>query len=234
MKKINVLLIFISFLSFATIAHAQQKEEKLRSKYINFSFIDSKMEFDDDESTPKLSSNYGAAFSVGKTYYLHKKPILGILRFGIDATWLDLNYTNYSIKSEYEYDDDYGYYDDDERSSKEDCHQIEAGMQVGPSITITPIGKLNVHTYFRYAPSFSGLYLDDNFYGNYASFFVCGAAISYGAIGLGVESRWGSCKYKDFSDSDDDDYSYGYSDEKTSTDFKRTYSGLRAYISIRF
>ena len=91
---------------------------------------------------PELKSNYGASFTVGRTFFLHKKPIGGFLRLGIDATWLDVNYTNYKIKhitywgtNRYEY------------------HQGDLSVHIGPSITLTPTKKLYVHGYFRYVPT---------------------------------------------------------------------------------
>lgn len=53
-------------------------------------------------------------------------------------------------------------------------HQFEYAMQVGPSVTVNPIDHLKINAYFRYAPSFSGILIDDEFSCNYASFFVTG------------------------------------------------------------
>ncbi len=78
-------------------------------------------------------------------------------------------------------------------------HQFEYAMQVGPSVTVNPIDHLKINAYFRYAPSFSGILINDEFSYNYASFFVTGAAISYKVISVGIESRWGKAKYKNFS-----------------------------------
>ena len=69
-------------------------------------------------------------------------------------------------------------------------------MQVGPSITVNPTGALNIQGYFKFAPSFSGIYDNDKFNGNYASFFVGGGVISYGMIGIGIESRLATANTK--------------------------------------
>lgn len=184
---------------------------KQRNKYIDIGFATSTMEQD---NFPKLKSNYGVSFTAGKTFYLHQQPIANCLRFGIDATWFDINYTNYKIEHiTYRGTDKYDY------------HQGEVSMHVGPSLTITPVKNLNIVGYFRYAPTFSGLYANDEFSGNYASMFVGGASLSYGVIGLGIESRFGNSKYKAFcfdKDSNDADK------------VKTTFSGFRAYISFRF
>lgn len=195
----------------ATQAQENGKKANLRKKYINLSFTNMKMTQD---GFPKLESNYGTAFTVGRTFYFHKKPIAGILRFGIDATWFDINYTNYKIKHiTYLNTENYEY------------HQADISMHIGPSITINPIGKLNIHGYFRYAPSFSALYMNDTFYGNYATFFVGGVSISYRAIGLGFESRFGDCKYKEFGSD---------SDEVNAINTKTQYNGWRTYLTFRF
>lgn len=161
---------------------------------------------------PDLKSNYGASFTVGRTFYLHR-PIGGFLRFGIDATWFDLNYTNYDIKH-------IAYWG----TEKYQYHQGEISMHVGPSITLTPIKQFNINGYFRYAPSFSAMYMNDTFYGNYATFFVGGAYISYGVFGVGIEKRFGNCEYKElWSDSED-----------AVAPSKINHNGWKAYITFRF
>lgn len=207
MKRLTLLLFFIITVS---VCFAQNEEDRWRKKYINFGFINTTMS---QNGMPDLKSNYGASFTIGRTFYLHK-PIGGFLRFGIDVTWFDLNYTNYKIKHiTYRETDNYQY------------HQGEVSMHIGPSIYIRPIGKLNIHGYFRYAPSFSALYADEIFYGNYATFFVGGASISYGVMGLGIETRFGDCKYKEFGS---DGEEQGHSISKTK------HNGWKAYLTFRF
>lgn len=204
MKK--VLLLFLLSLHIVGI-HAQDNKE-WRKKFINLSFTNAKMSQDDMQD---LKSNYGAAFTVGKTFYLHK-PIANMLRFGIDATWFDLNYTNYDIEH-------ITYWE----TNKYQYHQGEVSMHVGPSLTFEPIKKLAVHAYFQYAPTFAVLYTGDDktFYGNYASLWVAGGNISYGVIGLGIESRFGSTLYKPFGSSDKDN-------------IKSNLSGFRTYLTFKF
>lgn len=218
MRKI-ILLIALGFL---ITAQATAQESKLRKKYINLSFSNIEMKQD---GSPSLKSNYGGAFTVGRTYFVHKKPIAGMIRFGIDATWFDINYANYKIE--------YRYRDQGESESEfSSFHQAEIGMQIGPSITVNPISKLNIHGYFRYAPSFSAFYDGDSFRGGYASCFVGGGAVSYGVIGLGVEARFGGCNYKTFGGGEDEDK--GYDTETTTTTSKSKFSGMRVYLTFRF
>ena len=209
-QKIS-LFILLLFISVAGYSQNGDDTGKVRNKYINIGFAKSTME---QGNFPKLKSNYGMGFTVGKIFYLHKKPIANCLKFGIDATWLDINYTNYKIEH-------ITYWGTD----KYDYHQGEVSMHVGPSLTITPVKNLNIVVYIRYAPTFSGLYANDKFSGNYASMFVSGASLSYGVIGLGIESRFGNSKYNAFSFD---------KDSKDVDKVKTTFSGFRAFISFRF
>ena len=74
---------------------------------------------------PDLMSNYGVSFSVGRTFYLHSKPMLRLARLGIDVTWFDVNYTNYQIMN-------MAY----AANSTSMYEQVELGAQIGPSLTI--------------------------------------------------------------------------------------------------
>ena len=124
-----------------SVAASAQEPEAWRPKYVNLSFVSQKLDFGEDE---KLKSRFGAAFTTGRSYYLHKKPVAGMIRFGIDATWIDLSYANYS--REETYDDGYG-----TEIEKLTAHQAEIGMQVGPSVTVRPLRKLQAHlcAFFR-------------------------------------------------------------------------------------
>jgi hypothetical protein len=208
-KKLCVLLLLLlpSLLAIA-------QESKKRNRYVNFSYVSTKLSQD---GAPDLNSKFGVALTRGHTYYLNKKPIANCIYFGIEATWIDLTYTNY--KNDKLITDN---------SDKKDIHEGEVSMQVGPSITVNPTGALNIQGYFKFAPSFSGIYDNDKFNGNYASFFVGGGVISYGMIGIGIESRFGNSKYKTLYSKNDDN------DNSTSGKIKTTFSGLRAYLSIRF
>ncbi len=192
--------------SYDSSYEKEQKYYKLRNKYRNISFVSMTMERD---GMSALKSNYGASLTTGKTYYLHRKPIAGMIRFGIDATWFDATYTSY-IKNE--------------GTESRQCHQAELGVHVGPSITVNPIANLNVHGYFRYAPNYSAQYMGDAIYMGYGSYFIGGGAVSYGIIGLGFEARFGSCNYKGFNIEEIE------AAPLTNTKFK----GWRAYISFRF
>ena len=205
MKK---LFLTTALIVFSVYSYALETDKEWRKKNINLSFANATMSQDNVQD---LKSNYGAAFTVGRTFFLHK-PIGDMLRFGIDATWFDINYTNYEIKHiTFEGTDNFQY------------HQGEASMHVGPSITFEPIKKFTVHAYFRYAPTFAAIYTGDNetFYGNYASLWVAGGSISYGVIGLGIESRFGKTNYKPLGSSN-------------SENINSSLSGFRAFLTFKF
>ena len=223
-----------------------QEEQRLnkiwrRTKYRNIAFVKQSLQ-EQDETGEKWHSDYAFALTMGRTYYLHRKPILNMIKFGIDWTYLDINYANYGKIKNYDFDNnDYpleSYPDEQEDDINIGRHQFEYAMQVGPSVTVNPIDHLKINAYFRYAPSFSGILIDDEFSCNYASFFVTGAAISYKVISVGIESRWGKAKYKNFSidyfneeDMDVDNPEWNDVISKSKRKFKT--NSVRFYISFR-
>ena len=64
---------------------------KDRSKYFNLNYVNQKLSPDidgwDKLGGGELKSDFGAAIVWGKTYYLHKKPLAGMIKFGIDWSW---------------------------------------------------------------------------------------------------------------------------------------------------
>lgn len=175
-------------------------------------FINGSLE---QEGCSELKSNYGAMFSVGKTFYLHKKTIGKMLKFGIDATWFDLTYTNYKVQHITNWE-----------TNNFQIHEAEAGMQIGPSLTLNPIKKMNLHLYFRYAPSFSCYYADDSFQGKYATYFVSGGTLSYSFFGLGVEWRHSTNKFDPLLNLD--------SALENARKLRTKTNGIRGYITFKF
>lgn len=239
-------------------ADLDQKIWKDRAKYFNIGFVKQSLTSKDDDI--KYKSNMGVSMTWGKTWYLHKKPLFGMMKIGLDWSWMDFNYVKYSSveeKSVYNdgfggsngWEDSWGYdepFGDSWDMEEEDfdlefgCHQLEYGMQIGPSITVNPIHHLKVSTYFRFQPSMSLMLLDDEVYYGFVPFFNFGAAVSWKAISLGVEGRWGGTKYSGVSvDEGTDDYDY-MEDEIDASDFVDTFTqrmrtkSFRVYLSFRF
>lgn len=239
------------------VEEAQEAERneaiwKDRAKYFNIGYVSQRSKPVD----PGLEyrSNLGVSLVWGKTFYLHKKPLARMIKFGIDFSWMDINYAKYdkwqSTGNLMEELPEAGgldglddLYDQDEvldaigsGDINLGAHQLEYGLQVGPSVTINPVDHLKISAYFRFVPSASLILLDDNVSVNYATFFTAGGAVSWRVISLGVEGRWGQAKYKNFSLSEGlvDSIFGESSDGGTVGKIKRKTSAIRVYLSFRF
>lgn len=215
---------------------------KNRSKFIHIGYITNQTLTGD---MVKMNSEWGIQLTSGRTYYLHKKPILGMIKFGLDFALADISLVQYK--------DEYNLFPDEEAEEEDEeddlladlgSLQLEYGLRLGPSITINPVGDLKVSGYFHFNPSFSMLKMDEEYYYNYTSFFNAGGAIAYKAISVGVEWKWGKGKYDGFNtdfadmDFDGDDYEGDISlgdilDEYKLSDKFKTKS-FRVYLSFRF
>lgn len=210
-----------------------------RAKYFNISYVRQSLSVPDDNCT--WNNNLGVAITSGRTYYLHKKPILGMIKFGLDWSYMDINFGMYKDKYGYldnlysgdggsggnYYDPGYnggyddGSYDYDDEGETQ-IYQAEIGMQFGPSVTVNPIDHLKVSGYFRVTPSYSIFYDGNDVSGSYGTFFSCGGAVSYKVISLGIEGRWGNTKYASLMGDEDG--------EK----LKCKTGSTRFYVSFRF
>lgn len=169
-----------------------KKQDKIwgRKKYFNLGY---NMEnLNNDDAASELSRKFGASMTIGRTFYLHKNPILGMIKFGLDWSYIDLNVAGYNYE--------YSYVDNENSNSSNNIetdeygiYKMELGMQFGPSVTVNPVDYLKVNVYFRYSPSYSVI-LDDEFQfnGSYGSYMNFGLAVSYKVISLGYEMRWGT------------------------------------------
>jgi hypothetical protein len=206
--------------------HAQK--EKNRNTYLNFSYA--YQQLTGEERGVMLNSDRAAAFTVGHTYYLHRKPLFNLIKIGLDATFFDLNVADYQNY----YGKHYGFNGNGLFSGLEDLEgleddldaldkltlQAEIGMHIGPSVTfLPPVKGLKGNVYFRYAPSVSLFKIGEEGFVNYAGFYVSGLAVSYKVISAGMELRWGTADYKTL----DDDFT-----EKWQT------KATRYYLSFRF
>lgn len=162
------------------------KQEKIWSNRTYFNIAYGMLSLDRGDGQGKLNSNFAFSISRGKTYYLHKKPLFGMLKFGLDWTFFDIAVAQYDNGESFREKDN------------NDIYKGEVSMQFGPSITVNPVDFLKLNLYFRYDPTYSMMFNTDGneFKGNYASYFNTGLAASYKVISLGVEYRWGSTSYK--------------------------------------
>lgn len=207
---------------------------KDRAKYFNLGYV--KQTLTDKSTGIELQSDFGVSLSSGKTYYLHKKPLAGMIKFGLDWTWMDLNYAKSTLP---ELDPETGSVDESA------VHQAEFSMQFGPSVTINPVHRLKVSGYFRVAPSYSALYMNDTFHHHYVTMWNAGCAVAWNVISVGVEWRWGSANYSglSFDESNFDEDAFGDEENPSVGDImdemsvpKRKFktSSMRIYLSFRF
>lgn len=216
----KILLAVIIIFSIGKISAQSEGDsspaKKSRPSYLNIGY--GKQTFSSKETAfLDLESDYAVSLTIGKSFYLHKKPILKMIKFGIDWSFIEGNFAGYGHSFRENYS-----------AGKKNLFQIEGGMQVGPSININPVGDLNLNAYLRYAPSFSGFFSGEfNLYsGAFANFYVAGAAIAFKAISFGIEKRWGDTVYN-FETVDD----YGSAENQ---EYLWKTDGTRIYLSIRF
>ncbi|MDR1671183.1 MAG: hypothetical protein LBR57_01545 [Alistipes sp.] len=164
-----------------------------RKGYTNFSYSTQTLSSHNGAEIGK--SKYGGSFLRGRTFNMHRKPIADLLYIGLDATWMDFNFT---------------YYEKHNLSHDKPLNQFDVSMGIGPSVNVYPFRKLGVHAYFRYNPTFSFFYMDTpkhedhaddagfDVMGGYGSLMVSGLSVSWGAISLGAEARWGAGKYESY------------------------------------
>lgn len=216
-----------------------------RAKYFNIYYVNQSITQEDIDGTWK--NDFGVALAMGKTFYLHKKPILGMIKFGIDWSYFDLNFAKYTdnwgfFNGDAEYYGGGNYYYDDYAYGiePEDIYQAEIGTAIGVSVTVNPYDHIKAAGYFRVVPSYSMLYAAEDFSGSYGTFFLAGGSVAYKAISLGIEARWGKAKYDSMLNLDDlDDIDENMSDDDI---FEGNYDGsskwktgsVRFYISFRF
>lgn len=220
MKKHLLFIIALCAGVFSVSAQdMEQFDQKLiwkdRAKYFNIAYVSQQLSVGDALALT-MKNDWGASLSSGKTFYLHRKPIGQMLKFGLDWTWFDINGAGYSTPVYDEYDD---------YESK--LYQAEIGMQFGPSITINPVDHLKISAYCRVTPCYSVVYNPDeeSILGSYSTFVNAGASIAWNVISLGVEYRVGNAEYKDLS---------GAEEDYDEMDFKYKTSGVRFYFGFRF
>ena len=189
MKKFAILLLMSCFALTAAAQDETAEAENVknvRKKFFNISYLSDKIKFSEgniglnnafdevegiaNDKNIGIKNNWGISLTRGRSYMLHKKPIARLISIGIDASFFDVSYSNYtaSFNDLGASDLDLGELEDfdaDDLNDKMDFHKMEYSFQVGPSITITPGQKLTVAAYFRYAPTFSCLYVDETFAG---------------------------------------------------------------------
>lgn len=206
-----------------------------------------------DEFGPVEKGKYSFFLTKGTTYFIPKRPIAGILKFGIDAIWFDAQFTKY--KSPYSDQDwtseiverdpsDYDYEDEGEDFDFNIGRMgLSFAMGVGPSVSVAPFARtsikglqpLRASIYFHYSPTVQ-LYLksqngDVELSTAFCNMMNFGGFLTYRAISIGLEGRWGSGKFKPL----DFESMFGGDEEGLgSTKYKRRFANTRFYLQFRF
>lgn len=205
----------------------RKQDDKLKSiwrrtKFFNIFYTNSTLKLED---AVDKKSRFGVGFNIGNTYFLHRRPLAGMVKFGLDAVWTDINYVNYdkgnfkfSIPNEDDYDDfnDFDEDGDEFMSGGLGWHKLDIGIGVGPSVHVAPFSSfsnglehLRAQLYFHFTPSMSILLMSDDdetkaHYG-FSPVFNFGGVISWKAIAVGLEGRWCSAKYSDLDFGDEEE-----------------------------
>ncbi len=117
-----------------------------RTRFFNVSYLTQDLEAPD--AGAKWKSKFGVAVSLGNTYLLHRRPIAGLLKFGLDVKWFDINYVQYKndIDLGGKIIAGYSQFMDEEENPFDnfdiDMQQLDAGIGVGPSVQIAPFAKV--------------------------------------------------------------------------------------------
>lgn len=217
---------------------------KDRKKYFNIGYSFQTLS-NMDNADAKWNSKYAIYYSLGRTFYLHKKPLFNMMKFGIDFG-SDFTYAKYTDseeeKEKYNNPNSGNYWSNIFAGTGGDqldlgMQQIDVGLQIGPSITINPVDRLKISAYFHVTPSASIILLNDDINCKFVPFMSCGGSISYKIISIGVEGRWGHANYKAFSINEDQEEDVEMSDLsslfETGHNRLKTKS-LRLYIGFRF
>lgn len=135
------------------------------------------------------------------------------MKFGMDATWIDLNYANYQIS-----------YIKHAETTKYSIDQGDVSMHIGASLSIVPVRNLQINMYYHYAPTFASLYANKHFSYGYASTLIGGLSINYKVIGVGIESRTSKCSYDRIT----------FNGEDGNVKIPTSNNGFRTYIRLKF
>lgn len=184
-----------------------------------------------------MNSSMAFVMQSGRTYYLHKKPIAGMIKFGIDVNYMDMSFAKYPdppAEPTTSAGDS-----EDEPLIDLGIMQMEYGIGIGPSVTVNPVDHLKAGVFFHVTPSYSMMLQNSSFYHHYATFFNVGLNVTYRVISIGAEYRWcGKVNYNGLSmshieDMADDDEG-NFQDPFESVGALMRTSTWRFFVGFRF
>ncbi len=196
---------------------------------------------------PIEKSKYSFFMTKGTTYRFPKKAIGGLVKIGIDAVWFDIQFSKFkSPYSDLDWSSDIIETEDPDDEPELDINigrmAFSTGMGIGPNVSVAPFAltsikglqPLRASIYFHYAPTMQ-IYAksqggDIELSTAFCNMMNFGGNISYRAIALGIEGRWGKSKFKplDFESILGDGESLG------SQKYTRKFANTRFYIQFSF
>jgi hypothetical protein len=217
--------------------NAREKSIWGKGRYTNLGYAITDFAADDESPT---RSQWSFFFTKGTAFNFPRHALGGVVKFAIDARWIDLQASklkNFDQK-EWTSEIDYSAMENGESDIPNiGKYVITAGMGIGPRITVAPLSSLKgfgkylkLSLYFHYRPSYT-LYVasesgDTEVSSGFFNMFDFGGCINYHAVSLGVEGNWGNGKMKAFNF--DDDF------VTTSEKIKHKIASTRFYISFVF
>lgn len=201
---------------------------------------------------------FGFGLQIGNTYHLPHKPLGGIVKFGIDATWWDVTYASYQSGKlnssavvapgetggipDFSFPENYP--EQDIVLGDLGIHQFSMSMGIGPSVNIAPFAfssnknlqMLKAQVYGHFLMGVSAILYENPDNGdaeiNFAALPQGAAGVSFNwkQLGIGFEGRWGSAKYKNLVSSSDFEDDEDVDRPKVS--FKN--SAFRVYLNFHF
>lgn len=240
------------------INYDQLEKRWKRRKFWNFGYSVPTLERTDG-TFMDWEPDFAVSVQNGRTAYFHKKPLGGMVKIGLDYSFLDITYSklnlkhiesaevgdntdNTSIPSDPSVSDGFDEIVSDDPSGSIlsavgfniGMHKIDETLSVGPRIAINPVDHLMIGAYFHGGFTMSGIYENENFSYGFGYTLTTGLCVSYKVIGFGFEYLCGKVKYKqiDFDEMDLDELSF--SEMFSSESFRLKHKGPRVYVSFRF
>lgn len=171
----------------ATRPHKHGKGVWDRKKFLNIAYS---MQTLSPDFGNAAEGTFAAALASGRSIYLHRNPIAGLVKFSLDFG-TDINYAQYMpLEGDYNMDNEIS-----DMIGISGRHHLDIGLFLGPAVSVNPVGKLMVKGYFRFVPSYSVLMLESDIYHGFAPNFTYGGEICWNWIGLGIEGRSGFGTY---------------------------------------
>ncbi len=201
MGKCRILLSFAALLFCAVQLGAQESDDDKGAVWrrnVKFNSIGYELQTISN-GAESFKNMYGLSMSNGRTYYLHKKPIAGLMKFGIDWTSMNISASRFADEAQLwtAVDQEDGGLLNVDLGLGTNVFKVDVGMGVGPSFTVNPVDFLKTGVYFHVTPTYSFLLQEVGVMGQYFTYFSTGLNVSYRLIGIGVEYRWcGDAQYK--------------------------------------